>query len=349
MTDTTANPPQYRRGLKPFDPAKHAALPSLADLGTAYTWPTPVYPLDKSGGVTSFGMGGNGPDPTLSIQGGPFGDCGPNAVPKNANQATAGVLGLGYTALTSDQIVTLYFIFQAQQAGISWRPPTGGGWTPPPGLDVGVDLGEWLTWLATHDIEGLPVPVGSGLIGGFVKLDLAEMDAALEAGFAVVVGVILTNEADQQFPGTWTLAPGEQPNPDDGHAIERLGAQAADGPKAYATWGGVQLATDPWDKACVQQAFGVYTIEQAIDPAFPRAAMVSAIEALGGTVATTPPGPTPAPPGPSTPPPAPTPPPTVSDGLMADIEHIAHEAITAIVSLAERLGGSVPEWTGERR
>jgi hypothetical protein len=275
--------PKNLRGLLPFMPSKHARFKSASDLG--FSWPTPIYPIDKSGGVTNFGMGGNGPDQTLMVNGGnPVGDCGPNAAPKNCNIASAALLGLkNFTALTSNQIVTLYFIYQAQLAGISWRP-SGDNWTAPGGLDNGVDLGDWALWLFSHDINGNPAAPGSGLIDGFVKLDVADMDAALSFGFAVICGVCLTAQADDQFPGTWTVGPGNQPNPLDGHAIERLVSQSPSGPARWATWGGLQWSTLAWDQACVQQAIAVFDAEQALAAGFPVSAAQAALKALGGTV-----------------------------------------------------------------
>ena len=55
----------FQRGLLPFNPEKHARFKTAADYG--FVWPTPVYPIDRSGGITDFGMGGNGPDPTRVV------------------------------------------------------------------------------------------------------------------------------------------------------------------------------------------------------------------------------------------------------------------------------------------
>ncbi|MDE1904847.1 MAG: hypothetical protein KGH75_00165 [Rhodospirillales bacterium] len=353
MTDTAPAAPTYCRGLLPFDPVKHARWVSATALG--FTWPTVVYPINRSGGVTNFGMGGNGPDPTLTVNGGqPCGDCGPNAAPKNADLTTSALAGVAPTSWTSNAITALYFQYQAELAGLAWRPPATSDWVAPPGLDVGVDLGDWLHWL-----------FGQGLIDGFVKLDLTHMDAALQAGFAVVVGVTLTDNADNEFPGTWVIGPNDQPNPNDGHAIQRLGADSPTGLRRYATWGGVQQATAEWDAACVQQAFAVFTVDQARAVGFPVEQVIAELTALGGTVvpAPTPPAPPPAPspdpvPVPATPPapapappipePAPSPPAPAGDGVIRELENLAHEAITALVNFVEAQGGAMPDWTGAR-
>ena len=302
--------PTYKRGLLPFNPEKHDRFKTAREYG--FEWPTITYPIDKSGGITSFGMGGNGPDSTLTVNGGqPCGDCGPNAAPKNVDQTTAVIAAVNYTALTSNQIVTLYFTYQAIQAGISWRPPATDNWTPPSGLDVGVDLGDWLLWLYQNKH-----------IEGFLRLSLDEMDAALQTFDAVVVGVILTPDADEQFPGTWTVGPGNEPDPSDGHAIQRLACESPTGTRKWATWGGVQMSTEAWEKDCVQQAFAVLTQQQAEGVGFPFAALDADMQALGGTVVPVTP----------TPSPTPTPPPppestivTELKELVEDIEHIIHE------------------------
>lgn len=266
---------RFQRGLLPFDPAKHARFKTAAKYG--FSWPTPTYPIDKSGGVTSFGMGGNGPDPTLTVNGGnPVGDCGPNAVPKNVNLTTAALLGLPPVGFTSNQIVRIYFTYQAEQAGISWRPPTvGTEWTPPAGLDVGVTLGDWLLWLFKN-----------GYIEGFVALELAETDAALALADAVVAGVNLNPQADTQAESgnAWDVGPGDESDPTDGHAIELLSVAALGGPTTWATWGMTVRATPRWRAACVQQAFAVLTRAQAEKVGFPFDTLLDDLRAAGGTV-----------------------------------------------------------------
>lgn len=260
------------RGLLPLDPELHARFKTTAEYGFAF--PAVTYPIDKSGGVTDFGMGGNGPDPTLTVNGGnPMGDCGPNAVPKNVNQTTAHLLGVEYAALTSNQIATLYATYEAIQAGSSWRP-VGIDWVMPEGLDAGVDLGSWLLWLFQQK-----------LIEGFLRLELSEMDAALQTFDAVVVGVSLNDQADQQCENDqpWDIGMGDEPDPQDGHAIQRLAVESPTGLRKWATWGQVQPSTERWDQKCPQQAFAVLTEEQAVAVAFPYAALLADLKALGGT------------------------------------------------------------------
>lgn len=274
------------RGLLPLDPEKHARFKGAEEYG--FTYPAPTYPIDKTGGITDLGMGGNGPDPTLTVNGGqPVGDCGPCAVPMHANMVTAVLAGLELSkyAMTSDQIVTLYLEY------------TGG-------QDTGVDLGDWLLWLFQK-----------GLIEGFVKVDLADLDAALATFDVVVVGVNLNPEADNQVNAgqPWDVSPGDEPDPSEGHAILLGKAVSPSGPFMWGTWGQWQESTLAWKEACPQQAFAVLTKPEADSKDFPFEELVRDLTDLGGTAIDPPIDPAPStPPAPAEPPaPAPEPQPPV--------------------------------------
>jgi hypothetical protein len=302
VTDTVNVRPEhvYKRGLLPFDPAKHARFMTTDQAG--FTLPAAAYPIDKSQGIAEWGMDGNGPDPTLTVnEGQPVGDCGPSAVPSHSNMLTAVLAGLALSqwTMTSDEVVTLYLIY------------TGG-------RDVGVDLGDWLLWLLTHTLAGNEVAVGQGAVEGFVAIPLADLDAALAYFDVVIVGVQLNPDADEQFPGTWDIGPGDEPDPEEGHAILYLGAQSQSGPFEWCTWGGNQNSTLAWKRACVQQAFAVTTAAEATSKGFAAqfVMMQESLKAMGGQ-GETPPTPTPvtppAPPAPSPTPPVPTPGPTPTE------------------------------------
>jgi hypothetical protein len=294
----------YKRGLRPFDPAKHARFKSLADYG--FTLPTPTYPIDLTESAKipadGWGMDGNGPDPTLTVNGGnPVGNCGVCAFPAHADMLAAALCDepLAANTMTSDQTVTLYFTYEAINAGVSWRPPpVGTAWTQADidqaaQLDNGVDLGDWLLWLFQN-----------GYAPGFVALTATEVDAALGLGFVVIVGVNLNPQADQQFPVLWDVGPGDEPDPSEGHAILQVATVAPTGQRKYVSWGQVVPATLAWSQACPQQFFAALTREQAEATDFPYDTLLADLKALGGTVV--PPTPTPSP--------APTPAPTPSPG-----------------------------------
>lgn len=297
MTDTSTTPPTRQaglRGLLPIDPELHAALKTPTDYGFAL--PAPTYPIDRTAGITDWGMGGNGPDPTLTANGGnPGGNCGPCAVPYHADEMARKLWSItdSTTEWTSDKIMELYLRYNN-------------------GQDNGVDLGAWLLWLFQQ-----------GYIEGFVKLSLDEMDAALDTFYAVVVGVSLNPQADQQFTNhqPWDIGPGDEPDPNSGHAILYLLAQSPTGPYEYCTWGAGQPATKVWRDGCVTQAFGVLTKEAAEAKGFPFAQLVSDLKALGGTAVDAPPQPVP-----------PTPPAPVTEtspGVFEKIEDfVEHEVKT---------------------
>lgn len=282
----------FQRGLHPLNEEKHARFKFAADYG--FTFPSFTYPIDKSGGITDYGMDGNGPDPTLTVNGGnPVGDCGVCAVPAHANMIDAVLAGLSLSeyTMTSNEVVNLYFEY------------TGG-------KDVGVDLGDWLLWL-----------FNKGLIKGFVKLQLSEMDAALALGLIVVVGVNLNPNADEQVNAgiPWSVGPGDEPDPEDGHAILRMAVNMTRLVK-WCTWGQGQWSTEAWDQACPQQAFGVVTNPDVLTSnGFPYEALLADLTALGGTVAPT-----------SAPTPAPKPP---AKTLEQKIEAIWNEALAKIKAL----------------
>ena len=317
-----------RRGLKPFDPAKHARFKTGDEYGWA--WPPVSYPLDRTGGLAAFGMDGNGPDPTLTVNGGqPVGDCGVAAY-AHTRMTTAAICGEDVAAntMTSNDVVTLYAIYSAIAAGSSWRPE-GTDWVMPAELDQGVDLGDWLLYLFQQK-----------LIPGFVKLDLSTVDEALTAGFAVILGVVLNTQADNQFGNgqPWDVGPGDQPDPNEGHAIQYLGAASPSGPFQAGTWGAIQPFTLAWKQACLQQAFALVTPEQAAAAAFPFDALVADLHALGGTAEPTPaPTPEPTPPAPPAPvdPPAPTP--AWPPGFIEQVEEIGHKAWAEIVAALKAL------------
>lgn len=291
MSDTDH---KYGRGLHPLDPHKLAQIKTAAEHG--FAWPTPLYPIDLTGAVRDLGMGGNGPDTTQTIPGGPFGDCGPNAGPKNVDQCTAAMYHLDEVVWTTDRTIRLYFLYQAMAAGITWRPPAAGvEWTQADQdqaaqLDLGVDAVDWLVWLATHDEEGNVAAVGDGLIEAFVKVLPNELEAAAYTARAVMVAVSLNDQADAQFdawqagtnPAGWDVGPGDEADPSEGHFIILGEAKSPSGPYSWGSWAAFVPSTYAWRKACVQVGFAVLTKEDVGQEFYAAAAKV--IEELGGTV-----------------------------------------------------------------
>lgn len=290
MSDTAH---KYGRGL-------HLNHDTLALLKTAdelgHSWPAAVFPFDITGGITDLGMGGNGPDSTQTIPGGPFGCCGPNAGPKNVDQTTAHMAHEDEVAWTSDRTIRLYFVYQAETAGITWRPPAlGATWTQADQdqaaqLDLGVDPVPYLVWMATHDEDGNVVAVGQGLIEAFVKVDADDIERAASTARAVMVAVALNDQADAQFdawlegtnPAGWDVGPGDGSDPEEGHFIIIGAGDSASGPYKWGSWSKFVPSTYAWRKACVQVGFAVLTKEDVGQAFYDAAAKV--IAELGGTV-----------------------------------------------------------------
>lgn len=196
------------------------------------------------------------------------------------------------------------------------------------GKDTGVDLGPYLKWLFDE-----------GDILGYVAVTEAEAAAMAYAGHGVIVGVALTDDAEQLFEAhkAWTTAQGQRPDNNEGHAILYV-ARTASG-SGYVTWGALQASTAGWDAACVQQRFAFMTKE---DELIDYAALAAYIQEMGGTEV---PGqPTPAPtPGPApapapAPSPAPSPSPTPGTTEVPITLNLSVAEIDRLKELAQREG-----------
>lgn len=263
--------------------------------------PAPQYPVDVSGGITDFLMLGNGPDPTLTPPQKPVGDC-TFAAEVHYEMTKAAASGAPMPAVTSDEVVSEYFAY-----------------------DHGQDRGAVIADLLLYWYR-------AGTILAFAPVDhtdRAACDAAMQQFKGLYLGVDLTDDADARFQAAepWSVAGGQQPDPDDGHCILRVKSTGA-GPDAMSTdvtWGAEQESTAAWDAACVVEAWVAIMSEDEIDPAA-LAALRADIDALGGTGGDPAPSPAPEPapdPGPA-PDPAPIPI-TDPDILLADIGRLARD------------------------
>ena len=224
--------------------------------------PSPTYPIDVTGGITDFGMMGNDN----------YGDCG--AAGEVHGEMTTAVAA-GVTGPAPDSPLALN------------RYTTYVGSTTPPG--PGVVLADYLLWLYKN-----------GYIKAFAPVDhtnKAQMDALMQVGFFLYVGVNLTDRDEQDFgaqpPVTWGSQGGTpQPNPNNGHCIIKVKADGH-GTDGWVTWGAVQLSTEEWTKAVVQEAWLVVTTEEQLAKFTP--ALLADINALGGTGGSQPPAPSPFP------------------------------------------------------
>jgi hypothetical protein len=217
--------------------------------------PAPSYPVDVSGGITDWQMLGNGPDPTLHVNGGqPVGDC-TFAGRQHLRMAKAACGGETETWETTDQLVTEYLTYDH-------------------GQDNGANIADLLlSWF------------NAGTIKAFAPVDHADQaacDAAMAAFHGLYVGVNLTDDADDLFGKgqPWTVANGEKPDPNDGHCIVKV---KSDGQQfdTWVTWGALQQSTEQWTAACLDEAWAIVTTEdEAAQLDMP--ALLAAITALGG-------------------------------------------------------------------
>jgi len=198
--------------------------------------PPPRYPVSVSGGITAWGMLGNGPDPTCTSYPNGVGDC-TFAGRQHYRMAKAAAAHETETWETSDQLVAEYLAYSA-------------------GKDQGAQIADLLLYWYK-----------AGTILAFAPVDhtkSAEVDSAMAAFHGVYVGVNLTKNADDLFRQgqPWTTAHGERPDPTDGHCIVKV---AADGSTldTWVTWGAAQQSTLAWTAACLDEAWVIITQEDA--------------------------------------------------------------------------------------
>jgi hypothetical protein len=241
-----------KRGRLPVSP-KRLALRFVHEYATL---PEVVYPVDVTEGITEWGMLGNGPDPTCTVQPDGVGDC-TFAGRQHYRMAKAARGHEIESWETSNQLVEEYLAYNN-------------------GADVGANIANLLLdWFQAGKILAF-APVD--------HTDRAKFDAALEAFTGVYCGVNLTDDADDLFSNhhPWTVADGQQPNPQEGHCIVLVSADghSLDG---YITWGADQQATRDWSAACVEEAWVIITQEDVDNHQLDIAALTADIEALGGT------------------------------------------------------------------
>lgn len=201
---------------------------------TAQPLPAPVYPVDVSGGIVDWGMLGNGPDPACSVAPDGVGDC-TFAGRQHYRMAKAARVKEIEAWETPDQLVTEYLAYNH-------------------GVDQGANMALLLQyWYQT------------GVILGFAPVDHTNpqaVDAAMQAFTGLYCGVSLTDDADDLFAAgkPWTVADGQQPNPNDGHCIVKIRADGK-GRDGWITWGKGQASTTDWTAACLEEAWVIITEE----------------------------------------------------------------------------------------
>jgi hypothetical protein len=253
-----------RRPVKP--PGQRFAIQYLSDYLTT-PLPAPAYPVDVTGGATEWGMLGNGPDKTCTTHPNGVGDC--TFAGRQHNRMAKAAAGQEVEKWeTSNQLVAEYLAYDH-------------------GQDQGAQIADLLLyWYKAKKILAF-APVD--------HTKPAAVDAAMAAFHGAYVGVNLTDDADQLFGEhePWTVAGGQQPDPNDGHCIVKV---ASDGSQldTWVTWGALQKSTLAWTAACLDEAWVIITQEDAKAANLDINALRADIDALHGTGGDPPPAPGPA-------------------------------------------------------
>ena len=249
---------------------------------------------DVSGGLSNWGMLGNGPDPgnlpCYSPNG--CGDCGP-AMTEHARMSKAAVNGTFPSTFRPPH--TAY----TQEIYIGYQHSMGETGTCP---DNGVYNLSWLTWLyqqtKTHpgydefafaEVDFTNVP------SGWTQADV--IHRAMVDFRGVLVGIILPPDYAGQFMRAepWSVSATNQPDPSLAHDVF-LGAYGAEPEGAkksgftyqlvdhaddwFATWGVWQPATVAWETACITDAWVILTKEDAERAGYDYQQAITAIESM---------------------------------------------------------------------
>lgn len=264
MTDTTRVP--GKRGRLPAQRLPMRFVHQYAPHGAL---PPVVYPVDVSGGITNWGMLGNGPDPSCTTHPGGVGDC-TFCGREHYRMAKAAAGGEAETGETSDALVAEYLEYDH-------------------GRDDGANIADLLmAWYKAGKILAF-APVN--------HTSARQVDAAMQAFHGVYAGVSLTGDADQLFGQglPWTVAQGQRPDTSQGHCIVKVKADGGAGLDTWVTWGALQDSTPVWTSECLDECWVLITQEDAAAASLDIAALRADIEALHGTGGQPAPAPPPAP------------------------------------------------------
>ena len=202
------------------------------------TIPTAPATFDPLAGSNPFHMLGNGPDPTLTVNGGrPVGDCG-FVMTVNANIVTGFLTSEQFNAPSSDEVVATYLAYDG-------------------GKDFGVQNAQLLPYWRTHGLWGNKI-AAHGQVNHF------DFDEAMDYAYAfggLCTGIIVT--ADMET-ATQNGAPWEKSTTPfevlGGHDVFVFGRLDQD-TGVLATWGRRQIFTRGWWETHVQEADAVITYE----------------------------------------------------------------------------------------
>jgi hypothetical protein len=227
-----------------------------------------------------------------------LGDCGP-AMTEHARMAK-GLLALakvkgtpsayvpGFRRPTTQMTTGLYYAYgEAQGEG--------------PDADEGVDNATWLAFLFADTQAKIAAGQDDIEEFAYAELDVTspgwvdQWHADMLSFHGVLTGVNLTDDAIQLFEAhqPWTVANGEQPDPQLGHDILVVSYNAD--MDNWVTWGTTQASTRAWTEACVDEAWVIVTKEDAERAGLAYPALLAACKAIGGGQIAAPVDPVPAP------------------------------------------------------
>lgn len=247
--------PGLRGRLPVKPPAERFAIQYLSQYLRA-PLPPPAYPIDVTGGITNWGMLGNGPDKTCTTHPHGVGDC--TFAGRQHNRMAKAAAGHETEQWeTPNELVAEYLAYGH-------------------GKDGGANIADLLLYWYK-----------AGKILAFAPIDHtnpAAVDAAMAAFHGAYTGVNLTDDADQLFGEhePWTVTNGEQPDPSDGHCIVKI---ASDGRQfdTWVTWGDLQRSTLAWTAACLDEAWVIVSQEDAQAASLDINALRADIDSLHGT------------------------------------------------------------------
>jgi hypothetical protein len=207
--------------------------------------PPPVYPIDVSEGIPADGW--------LMLGNDKYGDC-TFAGRQHYRMAKAARAQKAETWETSDELVAEYLAYNHGQDD---------------GANIATLLQAWFK---------------AGKILAFAPVDHTRpemVDSALSLFTGVYAGVCLTDDADDLFSQglPWTVAGGQQPDPNEGHCIVKIGADGTT--DDWVSWGAKQPSTTDWTAACLDEAWVIISQEDVGTNLINLVELQADIKALG--------------------------------------------------------------------
>jgi hypothetical protein len=238
--------PRRNAGLRGLLKPASVDLPFLHELDTRVGGVEIPESFDTSHGWRDWLMLGNGPDPTLTANGGnPCGNCFFAAIFHGLiNKALVEVTGQwqvevydnNFSMPTANEVVGLYLGYQ-------------NGLPPGKSATTGPDNG-------TEPVAGFQWFQKAGIIKRWWPVDVGQLDQGTYDSKGVLTAWALDEDAEEEFAEhkPWLNIPEALDPIEGGHATYRVARTPRYGTEI--TWGSDELASHPWEKAHLQAAYG---------------------------------------------------------------------------------------------